>query len=54
MMTTYTQEKVFVGVDVSKFTLDIFSPDTGKSFRIENSEAAIQKLCLQLKKTIGR
>lgn len=49
-MTNNTQEKVFVGVDVSKFTLDFFSPDEEKAVQIENSEAAINALCVELKK----
>ena len=49
MMTASTHEKVFVGVDVSKLTLDIFYPDTGESRRLENSEAAMKAFCLAIK-----
>lgn len=50
MMTTAKSGKSFVGVDVSKFTLDLFCSDTGERFQLENSEAAIHEFCLTLKK----
>jgi len=30
--------KIFVGVDVSKATLDVYRPDTKEVFKIENSD----------------
>lgn len=48
MMTAKTSAKIFVGVDVSKFLLDLFSNDTGESFQIENTELAIENWCLSL------
>jgi hypothetical protein len=33
--------KIFVGVDVSKETLDVYRPDTKEVFKIENSDEAI-------------
>lgn len=48
MMSISKRETIFVGVDVSKGTLDIYRPDTNESARIDNSEQAVQKLCLTL------
>lgn len=42
--------KIFVGVDVSKATLDIYRPDTNQAWQIENSEEAIAEFCAQLEK----
>ena len=42
--------KIFVGVDVSKDTLDVYRPDTGRLSRIDNSEDAIERLCAELEK----
>lgn len=42
--------KIFVGVDVSKATLDIYRPDTNEAWQIENSEEAIAGFCTQLEK----
>ena len=42
--------KTFVGVDVSKATLDLYRPDTNELFKIENSDEAIGHLCSQLEK----
>jgi transposase len=50
MKTTTTKNKIFVGVDVSKATLDVFRPDTKEAFQIDNSEQAIAVLCSQLEK----
>ena len=50
MKTTTTKNKIFVGVDVSKATLDVFRPDTKETFQIDNSEQAIAALCSQLEK----
>lgn len=43
-------EKIFVGVDVSKDSLDAYRPDTGELLKMDNSELAIADFCLQLKK----
>jgi transposase len=40
----------FVGVDVSKSTLDVYRPDTRKFLHIENSEDATEQLCQNLKR----
>lgn len=50
MNSTIAAEKLFVGVDVAKFTLDLFFPDTGERLKLENSESALQELCLRLKR----
>jgi len=42
--------KIFVGVDVSKATLDVYGPDTKEVFKIQNSDGAIALLCSQLEK----
>jgi hypothetical protein len=42
--------KVFVGVDVSKATLNVYRPDTNQAWQIENSEEAIAAFCTQLEK----
>ncbi len=42
--------KVFVGVDVSKATLDVYHPDTNQVVQIENSDEAIGVLCSMLQK----
>ena len=39
---------IFVGVDVSKATLDVYRPDTNEFLKIENTDEAISKLCSQL------
>ena len=41
---------IFVGVDVSKATLDVYRPDTKQLLKIENSEEAIDILCAELQK----
>lgn len=38
----------FIGVDVSKHSLDVFLPPTNESFKIEYSEEKIDDLCRQL------
>ena len=50
MKSATTNEKIFVGVDVSKATLDVYRPDTNEIFQIENSDEAIAVLCSQLEK----
>jgi transposase len=42
--------KIFVGVDVSQATLDVYRPDTNQFLKIENSEEAIAILCVELQK----
>jgi transposase len=37
--------KIFVGVDVSKSSLDVYRPDTGELFKIRNDEATIEQFC---------
>jgi len=50
MKSANTNEKIFVGVDVSKATFDDYRPDTNEIFQIENSDEAIAVLCSQLEK----
>ncbi len=50
MKTVTTNDKIFVGVDVSKATLDVYRPDTNEVVKIENSDEAIALLCSQLEK----
>lgn len=50
MKTTRDTNKLFVGVDVSKFKLDVFVPDSNEAIRIDNSESPINAYCLTLKK----
>ena len=49
-MKTKEKEVVFVGVDVSKDTLDVYRPDTGENIKIQNTEVDINGLCNVLKK----
>ena len=49
-MKTKEKEVVYVGVDVSKDTLDVYRPDTDVHFKIENTEVDINGLCMVLKK----
>jgi transposase len=42
--------KIFVGVDVSKATLDVYRPDTKEMLQIVNSDEGIAILCSQLEK----
>ncbi len=49
-MKTKEKEVVFVGVDVSKDTLDVYRPDTGENIKIQNTEVDINGLCKVLKK----
>ena len=42
--------KIYVGVDVSKATLDVYRPDTGKLSKIDSSEEAIEILFVELQK----
>ncbi len=50
MMSSAQNALIFVGVDVSKGSLDIFRPDSNEVSKIENSETAIQEFCLKLQK----
>ena len=45
-----TTMNVFVGVDVSKASLDIYRPDTLELIKIDNSETAVAEFCQQLQK----
>ena len=48
MMSSAKNDLIFVGVDVSKDSLDIFLPDSNEVSKIENSENAVQEFCLKL------
>lgn len=50
MISNVNVTKTFVGVDVSKATLDVYRPDTKEASQIENSDEAITLLCSQLEK----
>jgi transposase len=50
MMSTLKTEKIFVGVDVSKFSLDVFHPDTGELTKLDNTQVAVDVFCRSLKK----
>ena len=50
MKASKSNSRRFVGVDVSKFTLDVYRPDTRESIHIENSEDATEELCKKLKR----
>lgn len=45
MNSSANTAKIFVGVDVSKSSLDVFRPDTSELLKIDNTEAAIEQLC---------
>ena len=49
-MKTKEKEVLFVGIDVSKDTLDVYRPDTGENMKIQNTEVDINGLCKVLKK----
>ena len=49
-MKTKEKEAVYVGVDVSKDTLDVYRSDTGEHVKIENTEVDINALCKTWKK----
>lgn len=49
-MSTLKTEKIFVGVDVSKFKLDVFHPDTGELVELDNTESAVDEFCQLLGK----
>jgi transposase len=50
MISTARTATIFVGVDVSKATLDVYRPDTKEFLKIENTDEAISQLCSQLEK----
>ena len=50
MISKAKTAKIFVGVDVSKATLDVYRPDTNELLKIENTDDAINQLCSQLEK----
>jgi transposase len=50
MKSNRTSDKIFVGIDVSKATLDVYRPDTNEHQQIEHSQDAIAVLCSQLEK----
>jgi transposase len=50
MKTSHSNSRCFVGVDVSKSTLDVYRPDTRKSIHIKYSENATDELCRKLKR----
>mgnify|MGYP001798911461 CR=1 FL=1 len=50
MISKAKTAKIFVGVDVSQATLDVYRPDTEELLKIENSDEAINPFCSQLEK----
>ena len=50
MSSTAKTATIFVGVDVSKATLDVYRPDTKELLKIENNDEAIIELCSHLEK----
>jgi transposase len=54
MNSSANTAKIFVGVDVSKSTLDVFRPDTGELLKIDNAETAIEQLCSKFSKQKDR
>jgi len=50
MMSIAKNDLIFVGVDVSKDSLDIFRPDSNEVSKIENSENAVAEFCRKLQK----
>ena len=50
MMSAEKSVQIFVGVDVSKYSLDVFCHDTGECSKLDNTQAAIDDLCRVLKK----
>lgn len=50
MKASNSKPRCFVGVDVSKATLDVYRPDTRQLLHIENSEDAIEQLGQKLKR----
>jgi transposase len=50
MKSNPQQDTIFVGVDVSKSTLDVYQPDINQVIQVDNSEVAIAALCSELQK----
>jgi transposase len=50
MSSNANASTIFVGVDVSKATLDVYRPDTREFLKVENTDEAIIQLCSQLEK----
>jgi transposase len=50
LRSTVKANRIFVGIDVSKFTLDVFHPDTGALSKFDNTEIGIKDFCLSLEK----
>ena len=50
MKSHATTMTIFVGVDVSKASLDIYRPDTLERIKINNSETSVADFCQQLQK----
>ena len=50
MNSRVNEPKMFIGVDVSKATLDVFRPYPSEAMQIENSDEAIANFCAQLQK----
>jgi transposase len=48
MSSSANSVKIFIGVDVSKSSLDIFRPDTNERLKINNSPEAIKQFCSAL------
>ena len=54
MNSSATTAKIFVGVDISKASLDIYRPDKNEHSKIENSDAAIALFCSKFSKLKDR
>lgn len=50
MMSIVKQDTIFVGVDVSKGSLDVYRPDSNEFSKIDNSEQAVQEFARKLQK----
>jgi transposase len=50
MSSLANKAKTFVGVDVSKASLDIYRPDTRELFKIDNAEEKIEQFCSKFSK----
>ena len=49
MTQSNTQEKIYIGADVSKATIDFFNDDTGEFHKIQNDKAALKRFLKTLK-----
>jgi transposase len=54
MNSSDNKAKIFVGVDVSKLSLDIYRPDRSEILKIANAEDAIELFCSKLSKQKDR